>query len=78
MSTITIRGLGDDVVRALKVRAAREGRSMEAEVRTILTSAVAGSGDEYGFGTFLAETFAGLGPVDIPERSDQAEPIDLS
>lgn len=39
MSTITVRGLDDDVIRALKVRAAREGRSMEAEVRGILTAA---------------------------------------
>ena len=78
MPTITIRGLDDDVVRALKVRAAREGRSMEAEVRTILTSAVAGSGEEYGFGTFLAATFAGLGPFEVSRRADPAEPIDLS
>jgi len=78
MPTITIRGLGDDVLRALKVRAAREGRSMEAEVRTILTSAVAGTDDEYGFGTLLAQTFAGLGPFDLPPRADAAKPIDLS
>lgn len=78
MSTITIRGLGDDVLRALTVRAAREGRSMEAEVRTILISAVAGSDDEYGFGTLLAQTFAGLGPLDVPARIDAAEPVDLS
>ena len=78
MSTLTIRGLDDEVVRAIKVRAAREGRSMEAEVRSILTSAVAGSGDEYGFGTFLAATFAGLGPIEIAERTELAEPTDLS
>jgi plasmid stability protein len=78
MSTLTIRGLDDEVVRALKVRAAREGHSMEAEVRSILTSAVAGSDDEYGFGTFLAATFAGLGPLEVAERKEFADPIDLS
>jgi len=78
MSTITIRGLDDSVVRALKIRAAREGRSMEAEVRSILIASVAGSDDEYGFGTLLAATFAGLGPLEAPERTELAEPIDLS
>ena len=41
MSTITVRSLDEDVVRRLKLRAAASGRSMEAEVREILVSAVA-------------------------------------
>ncbi len=36
---LTIRQLGDDVHRALKLRAARAGRSVEAEIRQILTEA---------------------------------------
>ncbi|WP_256842804.1 FitA-like ribbon-helix-helix domain-containing protein [Ornithinimicrobium cryptoxanthini] len=39
MATITVRQLDDEVRRLLKVRAALHNRSMEAEVRHILTSA---------------------------------------
>ncbi len=39
MSMITVRNLDDAVKRALQQRAARHGRSMEAEVRSILTEA---------------------------------------
>lgn len=77
MSTITVRGLDDDVVRALKVRAAREGRSMEAEVRSILTTATRGANDHGGFGSFLAEAFAGVDAPELPARTDLPEPIDL-
>lgn len=37
MATVTIRNLSDDVVDALKERARRNSRSMEAEVRDVLT-----------------------------------------
>ena len=40
MATLTIRDLDDAVRDQLRVRAARHGRSMEAEVREILTEAV--------------------------------------
>jgi plasmid stability protein len=36
MATLTIRKLDDDLVRRLKIRAAENGRSAEAEVRAIL------------------------------------------
>lgn len=37
MATVTIRNLSDEVVGALKERARRNSRSMEAEVRDVLT-----------------------------------------
>lgn len=77
MATITVRGLDESTVSALKVRAAREGRSMEAEVRSILSSAVAADDDERGFGTFLVETFEGVGAPPVPLRDEFPEPIDL-
>lgn len=40
MAMLTVRNLPDDVHRALRVRAARNGRSTEAEVRAILEGAV--------------------------------------
>ncbi len=36
MATLTVRNLDDDVVRALRIRAAEHGRSAEAEHRAIL------------------------------------------
>ena len=36
MASITIRGLDDDLKQRLRLRAARHGRSMEDEARTIL------------------------------------------
>lgn len=40
MATITVRGLEEEVRAALKLRAERNGRSMEAEVRQILSDEV--------------------------------------
>ena len=40
MAMLTVRNLPDDVHRALRVQAARHGRSTEAEVREILAAAV--------------------------------------
>jgi DNA-binding NarL/FixJ family response regulator len=40
MATVTVRGLDDEVRRRLKMMAAANDRSMEAEVRAILRAAV--------------------------------------
>lgn len=40
MATLTVRNLPDEVHRALRVRAASNGRSTEAEVRAILEASV--------------------------------------
>ncbi|PKY10484.1 plasmid stabilization protein [Acidithiobacillus marinus] len=40
MAILTVRNVSDEVHRALRVRAAQHGRSMEAEVREILAAAV--------------------------------------
>src|SRR5712672_1518811 len=44
MASITIRQLDDDLKKRLRLRAARHGRSMEDEVRTILRGAAANDG----------------------------------
>ena len=41
MGQLIVRNIDDDVVRALKVRAAEHGRSMEAEHREILKVSLA-------------------------------------
>ncbi len=40
MASITVRNLPDETHRALRVRAAQNGRSTEAEIRAILEEAV--------------------------------------
>jgi antitoxin FitA len=41
MPDLLVRGVGDEIVRALKERAGAHGRSAEAEHRAILTAALA-------------------------------------
>jgi polyhydroxyalkanoate synthesis regulator phasin len=40
MAQLTVRNLSDDVIRELKARAKRHDRSLEAEVRRILSESV--------------------------------------
>ena len=54
MAMLTVRNLPDAVHRALRVRAAMHGHSMEAEVREILETAVAPEG-RIRLGSLLAE-----------------------
>jgi plasmid stability protein len=54
VAMLTIRNLPDEVHRALRVRAARHGHSMEAEVRDILALAVSPRG-RVKLGSLLAE-----------------------
>ena len=44
MATLTIRNLPDEVRKELRVRAARNGRSMEAEARQVIADAMGKSG----------------------------------
>ena len=44
MAMLTVRNITDEVHRALRMRAAQRGHSMEAEVREILESAVSPPG----------------------------------
>ncbi len=70
MSAVSIRNLDDRVKERLRVRAARHGRSMEAEMRAILTEAVSEPADDGGLLHALLDTFGELGGVDldIPRR----------
>lgn len=80
MATITIRNLDETVKRKLQVRAALNGRSMEAEARELLTERVTSNapGDSSkGLGTAIHERFAALGGVELvlPERSFSTRPL---
>lgn len=54
MAMLTVRNLPEEVHRALRVRAARHGQSMEAEVRDILESAISPQG-RVKLGSLLVE-----------------------
>lgn len=54
MASVTIRNVPDEVHRAIRVRAAQHGRSIEAEMRDILETAVKPQG-RVKLGSLLAE-----------------------
>lgn len=79
MAALSIRNLDDDIRERLRVRAARNGRSMEAEVRAILVESVSPEHEEPNWAMVLHERFAALGGVelDIPPRSTSIRQVDL-
>ena len=76
MASIIVRGLDEDVKRRLAAQARSHDRSMEAEVRAILTR-------EVGRPTFALALMAagdrvgGLDDVEIPPRGDDARAVDF-
>ena len=78
MASITIRDVDPEVKRRLRLRAARYGRSMEAEVREILKRASLEPSEREGnLGTQIHALFADIGGVelDIPPREPTPPPI---
>jgi len=79
LAAVSIRNLDERVKERLRVRAARHGRSMEAEIRAILTDAVSEPGELPGLLDAILDRFGELGGVelDIPPRADRARAADL-
>lgn len=76
MSSIVVRGLDESVKQELASQAREHGRSMEAEVRDILTRAV----HRPHIGLALLRVARDVGGVDeliVPERSDVARAVDF-
>jgi plasmid stability protein len=73
VAAISIRNLDDHVRERLRVRAARHGRSMESEIRSILEDAVREPDDDGLFHRML-DRFAEIGGVelDLPARDHPA------
>ena len=74
MASLTVRGLDQDMKARLRVRAASHGRSMEAEVRAILSEVLATT-DEVppgGVGSRIHARLAALDglELDLPARMD--------
>ncbi len=79
MPAVTIRNLSDETHRALKIRAAQQNRSTEAEIRSILEAAVRPDG-RLRLGTALAEMSRKIGlsnaDVDAVEQTRDNKPAE--
>lgn len=76
MASIVVRGLDESVKKQLATQAKEHGRSMEGEVREILTRAA----DRPHIGLALMQAAQEVGGVDqltVPERSDAARAVDF-
>lgn len=77
MASITIRKLPENTKRRLRIRAARNGRSMEQEARELLEAGLAQADAEpKDMGEAIRRIFAPLGGVDlkIPPRGPIRDP----
>ncbi len=78
MAAVSIRDLDDVVKERLRVRAAEHGRSLEAEIRLILTQVVRGPG-EHHLGLAILDAFDDDDvELDLPPRSSPARGPDFS
>jgi plasmid stability protein len=80
MSSLTVRDLDESVKNRLRVRAARNGRSMEEEVRQILQAIVAPEqAGHLSFAERINSRFAGLNvdSLPIPARQLSRTPPDI-
>lgn len=80
MASLSIRDLDDGVRERLRIRAAESGRSMEAEVRSILTEAVDAPDRTRGLLGTLLDRMAELGGVELelPDRREAPRAAELS
>ena len=80
MAALSIRNLDDHVRERLRLRAAAHGRSMEAEIRDILTEAVSEPSESRGLLATLLDRFDEVGGVelDLPARSNPARAGEVS
>lgn len=79
-NAVTVRGLSPELKARLRVRAAHNARSMEAEARAILETALSAPDDEStDLGAFARGLFAPLGGVELelPSRSPPRQPPQL-
>jgi len=65
MAAVSIRDLDDQVKERLRIRAAEHGRSMEAEIRAILSAAVSEPVAATGLAQALLMRFGALGGLDL-------------
>jgi plasmid stability protein len=74
MATLTIRNIDAALKERLRRRAARHGRSMEAELRSIVNSVLSGDDDrEPDLAEAIRRRFAPLGGVELEPHPPIAE-----
>lgn len=80
MAAVSVRDLDDGVKERLRIRAAGNGRSMEAEIRAILVAAVNEPEQTEGLFTSIVDRFGALGgaELDLPQRATPARAADLT
>jgi plasmid stability protein len=80
MAAVSVRDLDDDVKERLRMRAAGNGRSMEAEIRAILVKAVNEPKPSEGLLSALMDRFSALKGVDLdlPPRDTPARAADFT
>ena len=81
MASLSIRNLDETTKKRLRIRAAENGRSMEAEARTILRSTLSAQEDSAeSFGAAIRRIVEPLGGVELelPPREPMREPPDFS
>lgn len=79
MATLTIRDFDDNLKAELRVRAARHGHSMEAEVRSILRAALTRPEETGGMASRIRRRFADVrdAELDIPPRTEMPRPVEF-
>ncbi|WP_227997732.1 FitA-like ribbon-helix-helix domain-containing protein [Nocardia australiensis] len=79
VATLTVRGLDDDLHARLRVRAAHNGRSMEAEVREILREQLTNPVEPGGLGSRIHARAAAVGgfELELPPRNEYARPVEF-
>ena len=80
MAAVSIRNLDDGVRQRLRIRAAAHGRSVEAEIRAILTQAVSEPAESSSLLAALADRFSVIGGAELtlPVRSRPVRGADFS
>lgn len=79
MATLTVRGLDERTHAALRVRAARHGRSMESEVRAILDELLSAPSAPSGLGSRIHARFTAMDDAefDVPAREERPRPAEF-
>ncbi len=80
VAALSIRDLDDEVRERLRLRAAGNGRSMESEVRAILTEAVGDHDPAEDLFSALLARVGGLGGIELelPKRQTPVRGADLT
>jgi plasmid stability protein len=79
VATLTVRGLDDELHARLRVRAAQNGRSMEAEVREILREQLSTPAGPGGLGSRIHARAAAIGgfELELPERNQAPRVVEF-